>query len=221
MALSDLETNEYQAEESRDEISYEKALKALVEGLIFIAGEDGLSLIQMQSVIQNVTRNQIQSILDQLKEEYADPAHGFELTSFGGRYKFISKEMVYSRARRLYEEIIVPSLSSAALETLAIIAYRQPITRVEIEQIRGVSCDSMLKKLQARELIETDGRAEAVGKPLLYKVTEHFMDIFGMESLDELPEMSSQENEGLLFGSVTDLEQSQNPDEKENRPLSD
>ncbi len=79
----------------------------------------------------------------------------------------------------------------------------------------------MLKKLQARELIETDGRAEAVGKPLLYKVTEHFMDIFGMESLDELPEMSSQENEGLLFGSVTDLEQSQNPDEKENRPLSD
>ncbi len=176
------------------------SMKALTEGLLFIAGEDGLSLIQLQSVLPECSRTEITAVLGLIREEYEKDDHGFELARFGQRYKFVSKENIYSRAKKLYEDIIIPTLSSAALETLAIIAYRQPVTRVEIEQIRGVSSEAMLKKLQARSLIETDGRLDAVGKPLLYRVTEHFLDIFGIESLDDLPEMKSTQTEGELFG---------------------
>ncbi|WP_304683346.1 SMC-Scp complex subunit ScpB [Ileibacterium valens] len=202
---SDHQNQILQQDEANEHTDTRLSLKAMIEGLIFIAGEDGLSLLQIQSVLFNTTRAQISQVLDEIRKEYEPSDHGFELMCFGGRYKFISKEAVYTKAKKLYEEIIVPSLSSAALETLAIIAYRQPITRVEIEAVRGVSCEAMLKKLQARELIETDGRSDAVGKPLLYKVSDHFMDVFGIETLEELPELKVQESEGLLFGSVSDL----------------
>ncbi|WP_289219738.1 SMC-Scp complex subunit ScpB [Ileibacterium valens] len=202
---SDHQNQILQQDEANEQTVTPLSLKAMIEGLIFIAGEDGLSLLQIQSVLFNTTRTQISQVLDEIRKEYELSDHGFELMCFGGRYKFISKEAVYTKAKKLYEEIIVPSLSSAALETLAIIAYRQPITRVEIEAVRGVSCEAMLKKLQARELIETDGRSDAVGKPLLYKVSGHFMDVFGIETLEELPELKVQESEGLLFGSVSDL----------------
>ena len=88
-----------------------------------------------------------------------------------------------------------PSLSPAALETLAIIAYKQPITRVEIEEIRGVNCEMMLKKLQLRNLIEAKDRKDVIGKPLLYTVTDEFLDTFQLESLKELPELKQKDFE--------------------------
>ena len=135
------------------------------------------------------------SFIETLKEEYRNPDKGFELVEFANRYKFITKEFVYPYAKNIFEEVKAPSLSPAALETLAIIAYKQPITRVEIEEIRGVNCEMMLKKLQLRNLIEAKDRKDVIGKPLLYTVTDEFLDTFQLESLKELPELKQKDFE--------------------------
>ena len=165
--------------------------KAIIEGLLFLSGEEGLSKEQLSDVIQMDAG----SFIETLKEEYRNPDKGFELVEFANRYKFITKEFVYPYAKNIFEEVKAPSLSPAALETLAIIAYKQPITRVEIEEIRGVNCEMMLKKLQLRNLIEAKDRKDVIGKPLLYTVTDEFLDTFQLESLKELPELKQKDFE--------------------------
>ena len=165
--------------------------KAIIEGLLFLSGEEGLSKEQLSDAIQMDAG----SFIETLKEEYRNPDKGFELVEFANRYKFITKEFVYPYAKNIFEEVKAPSLSPAALETLAIIAYKQPITRVEIEEIRGVNCEMMLKKLQLRNLIEAKDRKDVIGKPLLYTVTDEFLDTFQMESLKELPELKQKDFE--------------------------
>ncbi len=165
--------------------------KAIIEGLLFLSGEEGLSKEQLSDAIQMDAG----SFIETLKEEYRNPDKGFELVEFANRYKFITKEFVYPYAKNIFEEVKAPSLSPAALETLAIIAYKQPITRVEIEEIRGVNCEMMLKKLQLRNLIEAKDRKDVIGKPLLYTVTDEFLDTFQLESLKELPELKQKDFE--------------------------
>lgn len=165
--------------------------KAIIEGLLFLSGEEGLSKEQLSDAIQMDAG----SFIETLKEEYRNPDKGFELVEFANRYKFITKEFVYPYAKNIFEEVKAPSLSPAALETLAIIAYKQPITRVEIEEIRGVNCEMMLKKLQLRNLIEAKDRKDVIGKPLLYTVTDEFLDAFQLESLKELPELKQKDFE--------------------------
>ncbi|MSS00683.1 SMC-Scp complex subunit ScpB [Floccifex porci] len=165
--------------------------KAIIEGLLFLSGEEGLSIEQLSDAIQMDAG----SFIETLKEEYRNPDKGFELVEFANRYKFITKEFVYPYAKNIFEEVKAPSLSPAALETLAIIAYKQPITRVEIEEIRGVNCEMMLKKLQLRNLIEAKDRKDVIGKPLLYTVTDEFLDTFQLESLKELPELKQKDFE--------------------------
>ena len=165
--------------------------KAIIEGLLFLSGEEGLSKEQLSDAIQMDAG----SFIETLKEEYRNPDKGFELVEFANRYKFITKEFVYPYAKNIFEEVKAPSLSPAALETLAISAYKQPITRVEIEEIRGVNCEMMLKKLQLRNLIEAKDRKDVIGKPLLYTVTDEFLDTFQLESLKELPELKQKDFE--------------------------
>ena len=165
--------------------------KAIIEGLLILSGEEGLSIEQLSDAIQMDAG----SFIETLKEEYRNPDKGFELVEFANRYKFITKEFVYPYAKNIFEEVKAPSLSPAALETLAIIAYKQPITRVEIEEIRGVNCEMMLKKLQLRNLIEAKDRKDVIGKPLLYTVTDEFLDTFQLESLKELPELKQKDFE--------------------------
>lgn len=165
--------------------------KAIIEGLLFLSGEEGLSKEQLSDAIQMDAG----SFIETLKEEYRNPDKGFEVVEFANRYKFITKEFVYPYAKNIFEEVKAPSLSPAALETLAIIAYKQPITRVEIEEIRGVNCEMMLKKLQLRNLIEAKDRKDVIGKPLLYTVTDEFLDTFQLESLKELPELKQKDFE--------------------------
>lgn len=167
--------------------------KAIIEGLIFLSGEEGLTLEQISDSTQIEDLNDIKEIIEQIKKEYESDEKGFEIVEFASRYKFITKEFVYPYAQYLFEEEKTVSLSQAALETLAIVAYKQPITRVEIEEIRGVNCDVMLKKLQARGLIDAKDRLDTIGKPLLYTVTDVFLDTFQLESLEELPKLT-QEN---------------------------
>lgn len=174
--------------------------KAIIEGLIFLSGDEGLSLEQIMESLQVDDKESILSNIQKLKEEYSDIHHGFELVEYASRFKFVTKESIYPYAQRLFEQFKQVSLSQAALETLAIIAYKQPITRVEIEEIRGVNCEMMLKKLQARNLIEAKDRLDVVGKPLLYTVTDEFLDAFQLETLKELPQLPKQrsENEELF-----------------------
>ena len=123
------------------------------------------------------------------------------MVNYGGVYKFLSKKSVYPYATKLFETAKSSSLSQSALETLAIIAYKQPVTRVEIEELRGVGSDMMLRKLLSRNLIKEAGRSEAPGRPILYEVTDEFMDSFKLYSLEELPQLpdfNNNENDNLF-----------------------
>lgn len=169
--------------------------KAILEGLLFLSGEEGLTIDQMRQGMENLEREDILVLLEFLKNEYSANTKGIELVEYANRFKFVTKEFVYPYGKKLFEEYKQPTLSQAALETLAIIAYKQPITRVEIEEIRGVNCEMMLKKLVARGLVEAKDRLDVVGKPLLYTVTDEFLDAFQLETLKELPELPQQKDQ--------------------------
>lgn len=171
----------------------EKAIKDLdlgyiIEGLLFVVGDEGISVDQIEIVLDQNERVVLQ-LLDQLVLKYQQSVYPFEIVSYGGRYKFLSKMNMHSYVEHLFQNTKATVLSQSALETLAIIAYKQPITRVEIEEIRGVGSDMMLRKLQARDLIREKGRSDAPGRPILYEVTKEFMDSFKLLSMDELPDL--------------------------------
>lgn len=176
-------------------------LSAVIEGLLFIVGDEGVTIEQLVSVLE-LSEPAIQESLDVLQRQYSNDTHGMEIVNYGGILKFVSKALVHPYAEKLFQGAKFHTLSSSAMETLAIIAYKQPITRVEIEEIRGVGCDMMLRKLMARNLIQESGRSEAPGRPILYEVTAEFMDSFKLVSLDELPELpefsNDEENENLF-----------------------
>ena len=160
----------------------------IVEGLLFIVGDEGLTLPQCAAVL-DISESEAQRVLEDLQRMYAEDQRGIEVVDYGGVFKFVSKASIHPYAQKLFANAKNTALSQSALETLAIIAYKQPITRVEIEEIRGVGCDMMLRKLQARGLIREAGRSEAPGRPILFEVTEEFMDSFKLVSLNELPEL--------------------------------
>lgn len=176
--------------------------KMILEGLLFIAGDEGLNETQILSCMEDeMTKVELSVLLDEMMQDYLNDERGFELVRFGGIYKFVSKEVVHPYAERLFSSTKISTLSQAALETLAIIAYKQPITRAEIEEIRGVGCDMMIRKLLARSLIKECGRSDAPGRPFLYEVTSEFMDVFKLESLKELPDLPTfrDEEDNELF----------------------
>ena len=156
-----------------------KQWQAVIEGLLFLSGDEGITLAQLSQCLEGVLPDELQEALQALAEGYAQEDHGIELVHFGGHYKFVSKESVYPYAQRLFASVKPVSLSNAAMETLAIIAYKQPITRTEIEE----------KKLIARGLVAEAGRMDIPGRPILYQVTDTFMDSFQLESLEELPQL--------------------------------
>ncbi|MFV0382193.1 MAG: SMC-Scp complex subunit ScpB [Breznakia sp.] len=167
-------------------------MKHIIEGLLFLSGDEGLSEQQLLDTLE-ISKVQLHEEIEVLRNIFLCEDHGIELIHFGGIYKFVSKQQVYAYAEKLFSNTKMANLSSAALETLAIVAYKQPITRVEIEEIRGVGADMMIKKLMARSLLKEAGRSDAPGRPFLYEVTTEFMDSFKLESLKELPELDEYE----------------------------
>ena len=163
-------------------------LLPIAEGLLFLVGDEGITEELMAKSLE-ISEETAQQLLDCLQKKYQDDSFGMEVVCYGGIWKFMSKAIVHPFAQKLFQSAKTSALSQSALETLAIVAYKQPITRVEIEEIRGVGCDMMLRKLQARNLITEIGRSEAPGRPILYGVTEEFMDSFKLLSLDELPDL--------------------------------
>lgn len=174
-------------------------LKAIVEGLIFLSGDEGLTNLQLIDTL-GINNEQLDEVINELMNDYLDDNRGFELVYYGNNYKFVTKEFVYESAEKLFSSTKIATLSPAALETLAIIAYKQPITRIEIEEIRGTNSDNMVRKLLARSLIKECGRSDAPGRPFLYEVTDNFMDTFKLESLKELPELKdfNEEEENFM-----------------------
>lgn len=176
---------------------HKKKQCAILEGLLFLVGDDGLT-VEKASDAMEISKKEVEDLFDQLMKYYTGEERGFEIARYGNTYRFLSKAVVHDAAKRLFQIDKTSKLSNAALETLAIIAYKQPITRVEIEEIRGVGADVMIRKLEARGLIKEDGRSDAPGRPFLYSVTDEFMDAFKLMSLDELPELPefNQDEEG-------------------------
>lgn len=177
-------------------------LKAILEGLLFLVGDDGLT-VEQASKSMDISTKKAEQLFDALQKEYVDDSRGFEIERYGSRYRFLSKAFVHEAAKKLFSIDKISKLSNAALETLAIIAYKQPITRVEIEEIRGVGADVMIRKLETRGLIKEEGRSDAPGRPFLYSVTDEFMDAFKLLSLDELPDLPefNKDNNDDLFHS--------------------
>lgn len=170
-------------------------IKSILEGLLFLSGDEGISKEQMAGCMdEDFDISQLDALLDELMSDYLEDIHGIELVHFGGEYKFVSKERIHIYAQRLFSTTKMATLSNAAMETLAIVAYKQPITRAEIEEIRGVGCDMMVRKLLARSLVKECGRSDAPGRPFLYEVTKEFMDTFQLESLKELPDLPDYQN---------------------------
>ena len=178
-------------------MSEELDKEAIVEGLLYVVGEEGLKIENIAAVM-DISTEDVKALLTNIESKYRFDQFGIELVNYGGSYRFVTKKAIYPYVQKLLHNEKAVSLSNAALETLAIIAYKQPITRVEIEELRGVGCDMMLRKLQARELIKEAGRSDAPGKPILYEVTEEFLNSFGLETigmLPDLPEFNNDENE--------------------------
>ncbi|MFQ8706364.1 MAG: SMC-Scp complex subunit ScpB [Thomasclavelia sp.] len=161
----------------------------IIEGMLYLAGDDGIDIKQVAGVLE-ISRKDATLLMDQFTQMYENKdMKGIILVNFGGRYKLATNSEYFIYYQKMVEQSSA-SLSNAALETLAIIAYNQPITRASIEDIRGVGCDAMIRKLVAKALIKEVGREDSPGMPILYGVTDEFMDTFGLTSLDELPDLA-------------------------------
>ena len=162
-----------------------------IEALIF-AAPTPVSLEELQSVLlENFGVRFAQKVMleaiDELKQRYDHDAHSFEILEVAGGYQFMTKGAYHETIGTHLRMQSNKKLSRSALETLSIIAYKQPVVKSELEKIRGVSCDYAIQKLLEKELITISGRADSIGKPLLYSVTTRFLDYFGIKSLDEMP----------------------------------
>lgn len=203
-AVLDEEFDETTSSSDEQQPDPKERMLAILEGLLFLCGDDGLS-IEQAAASMDATEEYVAELFDELQKYYLQESRGIEIARFGEKYRFLSKAAIHEAAKKLFQTSTEAKLSNAALETLAIIAYKQPITRVEIEEIRGVGADVMLRKLVARGLIQEDGRSEAAGRPILYSVTDEFLDSFKLFSLDELPELpqfgTEETDNGELFHS--------------------
>ena len=203
-AVLDEEFDETTSSLDQQQPDPKERMLAILEGLLFLCGDDGLS-IEQAAASMDATEEYVAELFDELQKYYLQESRGIEIARFGEKYRFLSKAAIHDAAKKLFQTSTEAKLSNAALETLAIIAYKQPITRVEIEEIRGVGADVMLRKLVARGLIQEDGRSEAAGRPILYSVTDEFLDSFKLLSLDELPELpqfgTEETDNGELFHS--------------------
>ena len=169
--------------------SQDQALKAAVEAIVYVA-DDPVTVEQICKALKSVPAAQVRQVLEALQQEYSQEGHGIEIREIASGYKMFTKAEYHETIRKFVKDMTPPvKLSMAALETLATIAYRQPITIPEIQQIRGVHAVSVLKTLLEKKLITTAGRKHVLGRPILYKTTREFLLQFGLSSLQELPSL--------------------------------
>lgn len=184
-------------------------MKAILEGLLFVVGEDGLTFKQIEEVL-NLDEETVKNLVLELKKDYEDESRGLRIDYLGNRIKMTTKYEHREYYQKLVENPETNYLSQAALETLAIIAYNEPITRVQIDAIRGVGCTHIIRRLVAKGFIKEAGRSDIPGRPILYETTNEFLDYFGLSSIDDLPNIdefisdlnNKKEDESDLYTSV-------------------
>jgi len=192
-----------QLAEERPAENADAQLKAVLEAIVYVTDEP-LSAQQMAAALERPI-DLVKRLLDELVEEFAAPGHGLSIREIAGGYKMATKAEHHEAVRSFVKKLTPPlKLSLAALETLAVIAYKQPVTTPEIMDIRGVQGASVLQTLLDRKLIAEAGRKSVVGKPILYKTTKEFLVQFGLKDLSELPTLKEFEELGRL--SVSEAE---------------
>ena len=175
--------------------------KAVLEGLLFVVGEEGLTLEQIEDVLE-IDEEESKVLLMELKKDYEEDSRGLRIDFLGNRFKLTTKFEHRSYYQKLIENPETNVLSQSALETLAIIAYNEPITRVQIDELRGVGSVQMIRKLVAKGFIKEVGRSDLPGRPILYETTSDFLDYFGLATIEDLPDMK----EFLEDGSNEDVD---------------
>lgn len=167
----------------------DEILKATIEGIIYVAPEP-VTPEAIAKSIEGEERERIKAALEDLVHEYERPEHGIAIRQVAGGYKFYSKAEHHETLRRFVKSLKPPvRLSKPALETLAVIAYRQPVTLPEIEEIRGVDCGGVTHTLMEKKLVVTAGRKNVVGRPILYRTSREFLIHFGLKDVGELPSL--------------------------------
>lgn len=165
--------------------------KAVLEGLLFLAGDEGLTYDEIKEIL-NLEDDKVKKVIKELNDEYKLPDRGIKLEILGNNFKLTTKK----QHKEYYEKMVEAEneeLTQSSLETLAIIAYNQPITRLDVDEIRGVSSSHMIRKLLIKGLVEDKGRSDLPGRPKLYGTTNLFLDYFGLANIEELPDISVNE----------------------------
>ena len=171
-----------------------KVIKSAFESMMFVWGQ--LLPAKDAAEIFNISEEEAIACFTELQEEYEQEGRGIRIRRVGKSFQFVTQGENEEFVKRLCTPVKVKKLSQAALEVLAIIAYKQPVTKGEIDAIRGIKCDRVVEGLLKKDLIRDRGRSDAVGRPILYGTTETFLKNFGFESLKELPDIEN--IEGLI-----------------------
>ena len=161
-------------------------MKAVLEGLLFLVGEDGIDLETICNVLE-IDKEQGNKLIEELSNDYQSTERGIIIKKFGHLFKLTTKKEHKEYYNKLADLPNIKNLSQSALETLAIIAYNEPITRAEVDELRGVNSSQMIRNLVAKDFIKEVGKSDKVGRPNLYGITDEFLDYFGLESKEDLP----------------------------------
>ena len=163
-------------------------IESIIEGILFVVGDEGITLKEISDCLE-ISEEEVKNALTNLKKAYDEPNRGLRISFLGNTFKLTTK----SEHKEYYEKLVTESksfsLSNAALETLAVIAYNEPITRLSINNIRGVDSTQVLRKLMARGFIKECGKEDSIGHPTLYKTTNEFLDYFGLATKEDLPKL--------------------------------
>ncbi|MFJ7406893.1 MULTISPECIES: SMC-Scp complex subunit ScpB [unclassified Lysinibacillus] len=169
-------------------------LQSRIEALLFVVGDDGLTIKQLAHLLGDAEEVVAQA-MDALRTAFDDDENrGITIKEMAGVYQLITKPELADTIQKLVENPTAQSLSQASLEVLAIVAYKQPITRVAIEDLRGVKCERPLQTLASRGLVKEVGRSEGTGRAILYGTTKEFLNYFGLNSIEEMPPLPEEEN---------------------------
>jgi segregation and condensation protein B len=184
------------------------SLHSHIQALIFcaqapVAIED-LQKCLSEVLLRDVTISDVLESIEEINERFATDDFAFQIYAIGGGYQFLTKPDYQDAIALFLKQKSKRKLSTSSLETLAIIAYKQPISKSGIEQIRGVSCDYAIQKLLEKELIQIKGKAETIGRPIIYGTTQKFMDYFGINHLKDLPQLKDFVSEENAIGEVSE-----------------
>lgn len=184
--METIEYKQFEFKEINEEIKY----KSIIEALLFVSG-DKLSLKDISNAIELNSKETIKILNEMIYDYENDINRGIKIININGEFQFVTKEENSDYIQKLLKKNRRQSLSQASLESLAIIAYKQPITRIDIDEIRGVKSDSALQRLLEKEIIKEVGRLEVPGRPIIYGTTDEFLRQFGLENLKELPTLDN------------------------------